>query len=327
MLKPSINISSILGLFSLGVLLVLVSCNKNKEETQPSNTPMEESVKLTFSDSVFYLEVGNETQVPFYTFYPNADGPAPLLVVLHGCGGLLKAENSDEFESHFNYWVDWGRENGFVVVLPDSFNPRGFSEFCGVAPPLDSVCSPAYTRPLDVLAGLDFFSQQKYIDQEKIVLLGFSHGGSTVLSSLFDVSIGTDKDWTVSANGHTYSVPSPVDFSTHSIAAAVSYYPGAGFYGYFGSTQNPALGAYRPSAPLLIHAAELDPLYSNGNTEVFVERAILNGASEVSNTEVILVVHESANHSFDGKTNGEDAVASEAARKQTADWLIDKLGL
>jgi len=303
--------------------IFLLSCNHNNND--PRLDDELDNIVLSESDSLFTLGVDGALSIDMEVFYPEATGPVPVVVVLHGCGGLYNDAVSKQMESHFLQWIDWGKENKVIMVFPDSYNPRGFSEFCNVAPPEDAVCSPAYERPKDVYAIMQWLHQQNYVDTTRIGLLGFSHGGSTTLASIIDYDYLEKDTWAVSANGTSMEVPGPVDFGRYKFAAAVSYYPGCGFYSYFGSTTNPNSGRYLTTTPVLIHAASLDPLYTGGSYEVLIEKAEINGSSVATGNEMELIIHQDASHSFDGETNGADGTASSLAMQQTTDWFKTKM--
>lgn len=253
--------------------------------------------------------------IPAFVAIPQGQGPYPAIVVLHGCGGLLSDGNSENLATHFYDWVEFGRRNKVVMIFPDSFTPRNITEFCGVAPPNDAICSPAYERPKDVADVLLWMSKQNYIDKSRLGLMGFSHGGSTAISSIVDTDFVTLDERSVSNNGVTYQVDGPVEMPAKiTFKAAVAFYPGAGFYGYYKED-------YLPRLPLLIHAASLDPLYTSGSTDELVQTAEQNGATESSKNNVKLYVYEGASHSFDGSNTGANGVASQLAKERTIEWF------
>jgi dienelactone hydrolase len=289
-------------------LFITTSCSD-----EPNNR------SIAFSQEAYWSEVESQgLSLPVFVSVPEGIGPFPTVMVLHGCGGLVKSLGSKDLETHFQHWIDYGITNKVVMVFPDSFSPRGFSEFCNMLPPGDAVCSPAYERTKDVYSVLDWLSSQPFADINRVGLLGFSHGGSTALSAVHQTSNEhRSKIWTVRSNGVTYEVPAPTDLPEGLSFKAVSvYYPGAGFYGYFNDT-------YRPIAPIQIHAAELDPLYTSGNVETLIETAGQNA----TNNPVELFVYGGAAHSFDGASSGPDLEANIAARKRTMEWFSHYLSI
>ena len=83
-------------------------------------------------ERVHFPSAGNNaTELDGYLYRPAGDGPHPALVFMHGCGGLLNKSGRP--------WTresDWARRFnalGWVVLMVDSFTPRGSSEMCSQA--------------------------------------------------------------------------------------------------------------------------------------------------------------------------------------------------
>ncbi len=122
-------------------------------------------------------------------FRPEGTGPFPAIVVLHGCDGIGR---------HYRDWarrlVNWG----YVALLVDSFTPRGHRSVCN-----QGRLVPPETRAEDAFAAKAWLATQPYVRPERIGVIGFSHGGWTVLRAV----LAGDR-------------PAPP------FAAAVAYYPG-----------------------------------------------------------------------------------------------------
>lgn len=123
--------------------------------------------------------------------------PAPAIVALHGCNGLFNARG-DLARRH----RDWGERfvmAGYVVLFPDSFGSRG----------LDGICDTRQRRVVprdrggDAAGAADWLAEQAFVDRERIAVVGWSNGGSSVL-------------WAVGAHK-----PSHGDWRT-----AIAFYPG-----------------------------------------------------------------------------------------------------
>lgn len=130
---------------------------------------------------------------------PDGRGPHPAVVALHGCGGLYRRDGRT-FSSRHKDWADRLLAAGFVTLFPDSFTPRGLREICS----LDKRPVSARDRADDTKAALGWLAAQSFVDRSRIYLLGWSHGGSTVL-------------WTLSP-GFLGDGPLP--------KAAIAFYPG-----------------------------------------------------------------------------------------------------
>lgn len=107
----------------------------------------------------------------------SATGAAAIL--LHGCGGLGANGN---LNARHQAAKDWFIERGIAVVFPESFTSRRFEEVCTIK--MQSRTIRQIDRVQDVTATHAWLKTQPGIDAKKIVLLGWSHGGSTVLNTL-----------------------------------------------------------------------------------------------------------------------------------------------
>ncbi len=112
-----------------------------------------------------------------YVLKPDGSGPWPAIVGLHGCGGLFN--KSGQFSKRE---LDWGRRwatAGYVVVFPDSFNPRGYRQICT----LDGTTRPIRPRhrARDAAATLAWLARQAFVDGSRLAVVGWSNGGSSVL--------------------------------------------------------------------------------------------------------------------------------------------------
>jgi len=100
---------------------------------------------------------------------PNGTPPFPAVILMHGCGGVTQ---------NMNTWARRLRAWGYAALILDSFAPRG----------LDSVCGggnrfPPRVRARDAFAAAAYLRGRPDIDPARIGLIGFSHGGSTVLAA------------------------------------------------------------------------------------------------------------------------------------------------
>lgn len=125
---------------------------------------------------------------------PPGTGPFPAIVALHGCGGLGSGSARDQ---------DWGNRlvaAGFIVIFPDSFGSRGMGSQCNVR----ERDIKSKDRAEDAFATAEWLATRPDVMRSKIGLLGWSNGGTTVLSA-----------------SRTIRAPRGVEFSH-----AVAFYPG-----------------------------------------------------------------------------------------------------
>jgi dienelactone hydrolase len=103
-----------------------------------------------------------------YLTRPPGEGPFPAIVVLHGCTGLsLSARKS--WSERLSSW-------GYVVLMVDSFSTRGIHETCDRGMPAD--------RVYDAYGALEFLSKERFVDPQRIALMGSSAGGITTLEAV-----------------------------------------------------------------------------------------------------------------------------------------------
>ena len=144
---------------------------------------------------------------------PDGDGPFAAVILLHGCDGM-------DLDSD---WVrrDWGGW-GYGFLELDSFGPRGVTEACtnylAVSPTI---------RARDAHAAQAYLAALPFVDPARIAVLGWSHGGITVLEAI--------------ANPYLNEPPRADPF-----AAAVAFYPYC------------PLKLVKPDAPLIVLIGDAD---------------------------------------------------------------------
>lgn len=109
---------------------------------------------------------------------PKGDGPFPAVVLLHGCNGP-RARNAS--------WAAKLVSAGYVTLAVNSFSPRGISGLCSDVPAMTMAID---YRVRDAKAALAYLESQPFVDARRIGVIGWSHGGWTVLATLSDTSAG-----------------------------------------------------------------------------------------------------------------------------------------
>jgi dienelactone hydrolase len=254
-------------------------------------------------------------QIPFRLVRPAGDAPLPAVVVMHDCSGLGPHSSGSPLR--------WARKlvaSGYVVMIPDSFTPRGFPD--GVCADNRAQAASAFVRSGDALAALAYLRALPYVDGDHIGLMGGSHGGSTTLATMLD---------------HEDAQAG----SRRGFAAAIAFYPGCGFsYGPWRATRRSEpdrlildfAGVYKPAAPLLILIGEED----DWTPAAYCQK--LADAAQGAGYPVSIKVYPGALHAFDsnfkvtynpdrhnankpggrGATTGGDPIAWADAEKQVA---------
>ncbi len=123
------------------------------------------------------LNGGEPTIIEAAVLRPAGRGPFPAIVALHDCLGLYGP--SGTMMSHMRDWSERLVAQGYAVLMPDSFNPRGVPEMCGRDPEL---IRPGMERARDAAAGLDWLQAQSWIKPDKVGLIGWANGGTTALT-------------------------------------------------------------------------------------------------------------------------------------------------
>ncbi|RAI38928.1 dienelactone hydrolase family protein [Rhodoplanes roseus] len=117
---------------------------------------------------------GRDLTLSGVVFRPDGAGPFPAVVALHGCAGLGK----ERLDPRYRDWAETLTGKGFVVLFPDSFGSRGLGSQCRVRP---RTVSAERDRVADADAARRFLQTQPSVLPDRISLLGWSNGGSTVL--------------------------------------------------------------------------------------------------------------------------------------------------
>jgi dienelactone hydrolase len=112
-------------------------------------------------------------QVWGYLQKPEGQGPVPAVILLHGCSGLGNG---------FPTWEKFFLDMGVATLAVDSFGPRGVREICS-----DFNRVSTQTRTGDAYGALAFLAGRPDLQPDRIMLLGFSHGGGVTLDAVSSV--------------------------------------------------------------------------------------------------------------------------------------------
>lgn len=105
----------------------------------------------------------------------------PTVVALHGCAGLARPDQPLRLPAREADWAARLAALGHAVLFPDSFGSRGLGEACGRA---DHPMRSEARRAGDARAALGWVAGQAGEPAGGAFLIGWSHGGSTVLATL-----------------------------------------------------------------------------------------------------------------------------------------------
>ena len=248
---------------------------------------------------------GEPVRLSALQFRPPGPGPFPALVLLHGCGGMYAP--SGNITASYRRWAELLAEDGYVALLVDSFNPRGYRTICELQqrPILES-----RERVEDAYAAARWLSQQPHVGAGRIGLIGWSNGGTGTLYAM-----------------------RPASRVEPAFRAAVAFYPGC-------RTLSRAKTPYEPYAPLLVLSGGADDWTPAAPCAELIDIAKGRGAA------ADIVIYPGAHHSFDrinlplryrpsvrnlnkpdrlGATVGEHPEAREAAIRRTREFFAQTL--
>jgi poly(3-hydroxybutyrate) depolymerase len=99
-----------------------------------------------------------------------ADAPQPVVILLHGCGGI---------DAHERRWADHLKSQGFIVVLPDSLAIPGRTKNCDSTTHTPNMGNIPVNdlRPAEAAYAMARVREQTWADQDNIFLMGHSEGG------------------------------------------------------------------------------------------------------------------------------------------------------
>src|SRR5712675_184976 len=111
-------------------------------------------------------------------YKPDGDGPFPIVIALHGCGGL--AGHSEPVQPRYRDWAEQLLKEGNAVLLPDSYGSRELGPQCRVTARERRV-SVRRERVADIMAARQWLLLQPWAARDRISLLGWANGASALL--------------------------------------------------------------------------------------------------------------------------------------------------
>jgi dienelactone hydrolase len=151
---------------------------------------------------------------------------APAMVLFHGCGGLL--DSRGRLAARYVSLAATLNGLGIHVLVTDSLTPRGEKELCTQRTGQRRITQ--LERRRDALGALVWLAMQPGVDAQRLGVLGWSNGGSTVLAA-------------------TNKRHAEVRAAAVQPSLAVAYYPGC---------ESELQRGYEASAPLLMLLGEAD---------------------------------------------------------------------
>ena len=296
--KPAILSMVLLGMFSLG-----------------ANAQTQSTLSINSVDG---------TILPATLIKPDGDGPFAAVVIVHDCSGLGPRSSGAP-----KRWAAELVAQGYVVLIPDSFSPRGFADGTCTLPGNVSRSANGNVRANDAYGALAALRTLPYVDGKRVGIMGGSHGGWTTLATMVE-SVGT--------------LDPLAGAKRDGFASGIALYPSCtSRYGNWvvqlqHGTRGPAVGysgIYKPIAPLLILIGEKDDWTPAEPCRQLADIARAAGHP------VDIKIYPGAHHSFDndspvrynaqrtngnapsgrGATTGGDPAAWADAKKQVASFF------
>jgi dienelactone hydrolase len=275
-----------------------------------------------------FESVGSSEQIPATLVKPDGEGPFPAVVIMHDCSGLGRSSSGGPLR-----WAEELVQQRYVVLIPDSFTPRGFPDGVCTLPYSQAANANGYVRSGDAYGALLAVRKLPYVDGKRIGIMGASHGGWTTLASM--CAPADEKDLLSGAKGNGF-------------AAAVALYPACAVrYGSWSTVrQNKTFGpvvshsgVYKPIAPVLILIGEKDDWDPAEDCRKMVD------VSRDAGFPIRMITYSGAHHAFDstlpvryvaqrtnassptgkGATTGGDYMAWSDAKKQVASFFNQHL--
>lgn len=109
-------------------------------------------------------------------YKPEGKGPFPVVIALHGCGGL--AGHSQPVLPRYRDWAEQLMKAGKAVLLPDSYGSRELGPQCRVR---EHRVRTRRERVADIIASRQWLVQQPWAAHDRISLLGWANGASALL--------------------------------------------------------------------------------------------------------------------------------------------------
>lgn len=155
--------------------------------------------------TVHFTSADGRTELVGYLVEPAGarEAPRPAVVLLHGRAGLysstvnagcttvargaVSACGGGTLSARHRQWAAYWAARGYAALLVDSFGPRGRAHGFGRGThgqPEREPVNERTVRPLDAEGALAWLAARPDVDAGRVMLMGWSNGGSTVLNTL-----------------------------------------------------------------------------------------------------------------------------------------------
>lgn len=264
------------------------------------------AASLPPAQTVRFPSADGRTALTGYLFSPFGAGPHPAMVLLHGRAGLYSSRvnaqctqigpaipspcDATTLSARHRAWAAYWLARGYLVLLVDSFGPRGVAHGFGRhthGTPQRAAVNELSVRPLDAEGALTWLAGRDDVDPRRIMLQGWSNGGSTALNVM------------------QRQAQRPA--GNPSFAAALVFYPGCGPQALLSRT--PEID--KPIQVLLGAAdAEVSPLTC--------QRVLRHAIPIRQASAPVVTLYPGATHDFDDPERARQAIDANRAARQDA---------
>jgi dienelactone hydrolase len=257
---------------------------------------------MAAEETVTFKSLHDTVELVGYLFLPkDTASPAPAIVLMHGRAGAYSSAakgvySAKTLSQRHRQWAQWWAGQGYAALLVDGFGPRGYPAGFGRHSYKDRPAELDETeaRPQDAYAGLLYLRSRREIAGDRIGLMGWSNGGSTVLAAMADTAPGLDR----------------IGGAAKGFRGGLALYPGC-------ALKDKYKGGLVPYAPTRIYAAELDEEVSPKICATLTERSRAKGA------DLTLQIYPGAVHGFDDPAPARQAdPANSAATKDVTEQAL-----
>jgi dienelactone hydrolase len=223
--------------------------------------------KVSFPSTDGDLKGGVPTIITGYLYKPAGSGPFAAVVGIHGCDGV--ANEKGEIRPLYGTWGDILSQKGYLVLLIDSFQPRGHVSLCALQPVFSRPILPNRETPKDAFGAMNYLRSRPDVRPDSIAILGQSYGGMAMMFTIADGALPKD-------------VPPEKDFR-----GAIAFYPNCPPV----ADKDPH---WRPRQRMLLLMGELDDFVPPGACKEMVARAKAEGGASID-----MHFYPDTHHAFD----------------------------
>jgi carboxymethylenebutenolidase len=243
-------------------------------------------------EKVQFQSLDGKTLLDGYLFLPStkSSGKVPAIVMMHGRAGPFSSLAHGRYDAstlskRHLFWGNHWAERGFIAILVDGFSPRGFPQGFSIHSyqSRPETVNEVTVRPLDAYGALRYLRSRSDVDPSRIVLQGWSNGGSAAIASLSDdilTEIGSRPD--------------------DGFRGALVFYPACGLHDRFKD-------GYHPYAPIRLFSGDNDEEVSAEHCARLVRNSRkLGGDAEIT-------IYPGATHDFDEPSRSRQSVSANVA--------------